>query len=316
MNINDIWNGFLAIYNRVTPALLITIAAVLAIILSCRGVSIRSYLAARLSALSKSKGLSDFANTVEQLRLGALVPVIAVVLLLAYLVILGDLVSWISWVAPAPIQASYTPIDILAEQRTPDDLTTIAAAFLKDGTSEDTSPPQVFDPSRLPDFYMIIHYYERQRQRLQNKYPERFKSAWESTSSDITSGQGLYGGFIVLTIFFLFQLIMRKVRPNWLWFNRTTFLRTIIVIMILLVITCRYRLQWEWATERNLSTELNITADVLREENKLPSPDSLPDIKHAIETYQRNFTPNKLWLARYYDRITLKLWGVSHRQLN
>src|ERR1044072_7289573 len=106
MNINDIWNGFLAIYNQVTPALLITIAAALAIILSSPGLTIWNYLADYFSALSKSEGLSDFAHTVERLRLGSLIPIIAVVLLLAYLVILGDLVSWTARIIPHPLQAS------------------------------------------------------------------------------------------------------------------------------------------------------------------------------------------------------------------
>lgn len=313
MNINDIWNGFLAIYNQVTPALLITIAAALAIILSCPGLPIRNYIASRFSTLSKSQGLEDFGHTVEQLRIGVLIPIIAVVLLLAYLVILGDLVSWVARFIPRPLQTSYTSIDILAEQRRPDDLAIIAASLLQStGTEDVTNPnPKYSDTYRFPHFYEIIRYYERQRQRLQNKFPERYRAA----SSELSSGESLYGGFLLLTGFFIFQLIMRKIRPNWLWFSRTTFIRTFLVLLVLLTITARYRLQWEWATEHRLSSELSITADILREENKLPEPDALQSIKEYVEVERSSFVHHRLWLARYYDRISMGLWSTSHRQL-
>ena len=215
MNINDIWNGFLAIYNQVTPALLMTIAAALAVIVSSPRLNIWNYLAGHFSALSKSEGLSDFAHTVGKLRIGSLIPVIAVVLLLAYLVILGDLVSWTARIIPHPFRASYTPIDILAEQRSPDDLATVAAVLLESNGEDATN----LNPDhRLPSFYDIINYYGRQRQRLQNKYPERYRTA---SSLDLSSSESLYGGFLLLTVFFLLQLLMRKIRPHWLWFGHT-----------------------------------------------------------------------------------------------
>jgi hypothetical protein len=49
MNINDLWSAFNAIYDRVTPAPLITLAAVLGLRFSRRGISLRRYMSYRVS---------------------------------------------------------------------------------------------------------------------------------------------------------------------------------------------------------------------------------------------------------------------------
>ena len=75
MNLNDLWSAFNTIYDRVTRALLISLAAVLGIRFSRRGIGVRRYISRRLSQWAQSKALSDFGRTADLLKAGILAPI-------------------------------------------------------------------------------------------------------------------------------------------------------------------------------------------------------------------------------------------------
>jgi hypothetical protein len=281
---------------------------VIAIRYSCVGLSLRVLFRKKLSRLVKSQGLTDFAETAEKLRLGALIPIAVVLALLSSLVILGDITSWATNIFPSPIGTVYTEWDLIAEQRKPDDLASVVAHFaIHEGESKLKHPINLYE---------ILSYYDRQRLRLQNKFPERYEKCNERFSSDNSSTQALYGGFALLTVVSILQLVLRKVRPNWLWFGKTTTVRVIVVLLVLSALALRYRLQWEWSIERKVSNELQITADLLKEDGVGESAGLQSSFSEEVKHAQAERLMYRFWFARPFDILTRSLMNISYRQLN
>jgi hypothetical protein len=313
MDINDLWSGLLAIYQRAIPAVFLTVALVVAVRLSCRDLSIRRIARSHIEGALASADVKDLAKLVRLLRLSALMPLFLIATFLAYLIIVGDFSAWFAAAIPGPLRTSYTPIDLVAEQRTPEDIAVMAAhlqtrrAHLQTGGPEATR--SLNEPQSLPRLYEIMNYHRRERERLFTKYPERYRV----DSNETFSVASLYGGFLLLLLLFIAQLILRKWRPSILWFRYTAGWRTLLVILLISLIAGHYRLRWEWSIEGRINSDFRTTAYLLQEEAPITVLE--PALLKWVEDEKAKDKPRQFWLARHYDVVTRKLLQRSNRQL-
>jgi len=261
-----------------------------------------------LSNLSESQSLLHFTTAMDRLKLGILVPVLVVGCFLASLVVLGDTISWITNLFPIPFATSWTTWDLLAEQKTSDDLTVVANAYaIQEGEDK------VVHSYNL--FYDVLPFYDRQLDRLEIKFPDRFKIANDRLDNDLHSAQVLYGGTCLLFLYFLCQLGIRKLKHSWRWLSHTTIPRTLGVMLILSILAIHYRLKWEWTVERNVSSRLQLTADLLKEESGYGSLNINEQIPNLLSKAKSARVLTDFWLARYFDHVSTSLWKTSYRQL-
>jgi hypothetical protein len=311
MNINDIWNGILSIYTRITPAAILILAFGTAIWFSSPKLSFKSIISSRLEKAANSENLKNLERVLSLSHLSSLIPLLVIILFLVVFIIIGDLSAWFGNFLPVPFAASYTPRDIFSEQRSPDDLAILAVHLINTKMLNDIEYPE--GAAYYPTLRDIYDHYAREYDRLRIKYPERYQNS--SRGASILKDRTLYGGFFALTLFFLSQLIFRKKNSKLLWFRYTTFSKTLLVLFFLILLTCTYRLKWEWSTEREISSDIRITTGILSEEGNIEAGVS-DELISWIEQEQDQYEPRGKWLARNYDFITMRLRHVSYRQLN
>ena len=307
MNINDVWNGLTSIYNQVTPAVILIISAIVSILISSPKILIRNSLNLSLKKIVKSESVKNLVNAFELLKLSSLIPLIIITALLIALITIGDIASWVAAVAPKPLNTSIQFSELFSELRTPDELAILANHLMK--VNEKDSSVK----SEYPWLSQIESHFLRESARLRNKYPERYATATSGATSQKQRIEIYYGGFLALSLFFLFQLVFRKIRPKWLWFSKTTLSKTFLVFLLLSIVTIHYRLEWEWLREYQLKSEVQVTVDLLIEEDSSLKPSD--ELISWISEKQTESTYSQFWFARVYDKITMELWNTSHRRL-
>jgi hypothetical protein len=109
--------------------------------------------------------------------------------------------------------------------------------------------------------------------------------------------------FVILIILFNKYKYFRNAKIS-VW-------RALIIFLIVSALAFRYRLHWEWAYENETIVRSRISALTLQEEKHINNVSK--SLQFSLDSLQKEYQPEKFWLARSWDLITVKFLNTTYR---